>query len=381
MKTPILDIIEKETHGKSYKTLKYGLDHHDYSPIDYDDNHDEITWRKYGENMPFKGPIDVWPIAEKWKSERPLFSYFLDGSRRVYKVDDLAISKKVYPIIAGQIGISCCKRVNKVMQKHSFERILAIALPSTANPDTWGTDVVFGRICQKINEANPFLKKYGLEFKHVLSYSTKHDEFEKLESKGIAAIQDLMIKREIAMVSSLVKSCEINEENYLLKDGSLEYKVDHLKNEADKRDFRALYNYVVGVSKSFNPENCIDRRGKNNSDLIANLPLFHRTPVSLYSSPRLSGMFYAVWYLRIRDRKYTINPFDGILKIEKILNDEDELLDTEVVNLISGNLINERNPTCYGADSRWANHLYPIYVTEAYAKSKYLSTSMFLNLF
>jgi hypothetical protein len=32
-------------------------------------------------------------------------------------------------------------------------------------------------------------------------------------------------------------------------------------------------------------------------------------------------------------------------------------------------------------DARWANHLYPVYVTECYAKSKYLSSTMFLNLF
>ena len=94
-------------------------------------------------------------------------------------------------------------------------------------------------------------------------------------------------------------------------------------------------------------------------------------------------MSYAVWYLRIRNRKYTTNAFDGILKIEKILpnNDVDTKLDSEEVDLISANIINERNPTCYGVDHRWANHLYPIFVTESYAKSQYMSNTMFLNLF
>ena len=49
--------------------------------------------------------------------------------------------------------------------------------------------------------------------------------------------------------------------------------------------------------------------------------------------------------------------------------------------IFTANIINERNPVCYGADRRWANHLYPIYVTESYVKSKYLGESMFLNLF
>lgn len=140
----------------------------------------------------------------------------------------------------------------------------------------------------------------------------------------------------------------------------------------------------MGVSKSFNPENCKDKKGKNNSNMIADLPLYHRTPVSMYSSSRLEGMRYAVWYLRIRDKKYTTNTFDGILKIEKILVTDEQIhngLETEEVDLISANIINERNPVCYGADSRWANHLYPVYVTECFAKSKYLSDTMFLNLF
>ena len=56
-------------------------------------------------------------------------------------------------------------------------------------------------------------------------------------------------------------------------------------------------------------------------------------------------------------------------------------LDTEEVDLITANIINERNPVCYGADQRWANHLYPVYVTESYAKSKYMSATMFMNIF
>ena len=47
-------------------------------------------------------------------------------------------------------------------------------------------------------------------------------------------------------------------------------------------------------------------------------------------------------------------------------------LDSEEVDMITANIIHERNPVCYGADRRWANHLYPIYVTESYVKSKYL---------
>jgi len=378
----IMDIIAKETSGKSYKTYKYTFEGSDALSFAYDDNQ-EITWERYGETVPPDKPINMKPLADTIAGSTPLFTYFLDGSRHIYKVDDIAYKNKVYPVIAGQVGISCCKRENKEMKKFDFDRRLAIALPKVASPNNWKRNVFTSDLKKKLNE-NSFVKYINVEFTDILLYATKVDAFERIESKGIAAIQDLMIRQEIEMVTKLVAHRRINSRNYLLKDGSLEYSVDHLKNDREKRQFQNNFRYVIGVSKSFNPENCKDKNKKNNSDAIAQLNLFHRTPVSLYSSPRLNGMKYAVWYVRIRDKKYTINAFDGILKIEKILVTDEQIhngLDTEEVNLITANLINERNPVCYGADTRWANHLYPVYVTETFAKSKYMSDTMFLNLF
>ena len=56
-------------------------------------------------------------------------------------------------------------------------------------------------------------------------------------------------------------------------------------------------------------------------------------------------------------------------------------IDSDVIDLLSANIINERNPACYGADRRWANHLYPVYLTETFVKSKYISEETFLHLF
>ena len=114
------------------------------------------------------------------------------------------------------------------------------------------------------------------------------------------------------------------------------------------------------------------------------LPLYHRTPACCYES-KISGngVYFCVWYLRIRDSKHTQNVFDGILKIEKLM-DKDEYehgVDTDRIDYLSAQLLRERLPVCYGDDKRWANHLYPIYVTEQYAKSKYISNDTFMNLF
>ena len=90
-----------------------------------------------------------------------------------------------------------------------------------------------------------------------------------------------------------------------------------------------------------------------------------------------------MWYLRIRDSKYTQNVFDGIIKIEKLIqeNEVKHGVDTDLIDMLSAFLLKEANPVCYGNDSRWANHLYPIYVAETYAKSKYMSNGLFLSLF
>lgn len=379
----IMDTIASETNGKSFKTFKYSFDGIDVPTFDYDDNK-EITWEKYGETTPPINSIEMKSFANKISDDKSLFTYFLDGSRRTFKVDDIAYKNQVFPVIAGQIGIGCCTRRNKDMRPFNFERRLVITLPKVANQGDWKKELFFSNLKKKVNSTCPKLMTQGLEFTDILTYSSKKEEGEKLESKGIAVIQDLMIEREIEMVSRLVASGKVNQDNYLLKDGSLEYKVDHLKNDREKRKFQSNFSWVVGVSKSFNPQNCRDKNGKNNSNVIADLSLYHRTPVSMFSSPRLEGMKYAIWYVRIREKKYTNNTFDGILKIQKILVTDEQIkngLDTEEVDLITANIVNERNPVCYGADFRWANHLYPIYVTETFAKSKYLSNTMFLNLF
>ena len=94
-----------------------------------------------------------------------------------------------------------------------------------------------------------------------------------------------------------------------------------------------------------------------------------------------SFFLWVVSNLRIRS---TLSPYDGVLKIEKILVrdiQEEEGLDSDEIDIISANIVNERNPVCYGKDNRWAKHLYPVHLTESYIKSKYLSDIHFINLF
>ena len=55
--------------------------------------------------------------------------------------------------------------------------------------------------------------------------------------------------------------------------------------------------------------------------------------------------------MRVRPKNRVAGPLEGIIKIEKMAVEEDEEgLDTSVVDNISLWLLNEGSPTCYGRD-------------------------------
>jgi hypothetical protein len=236
----------------------------------------------------------------------------------------------------------------------------------------------------KINKSKR-LEKAGIGFSKVLSYeSSKREGDVRYEHKGIATIQDEMIETEKKIVAHLSTKNLINPDKYLIKDGSLQYAPSRSSNFKELSKFKSHYKCVIGISKMFDPELCRDNNNRSNADKIAMLPNYHRTPAYKYKSERVGNVYFAVWYVRIRESHQTFSPFSGIVKVEKILITEEEIengLDSQEIDLITANIINERNPVCYGKDARWANHLYPVYLTESFIKSKYLSDINFLNLF
>lgn len=385
-RSKIMNIVAEVTGGKSYKAHKYALDHLERPTVDYGDS--EIIWKRRAETSQHKTYFDLSILSMKLSSRGDqILSYFLDGSRRVFKVDDIAYSlpngrNVIYPVIAGQIGVGCCHRVNKKMVPSKFKREFVLSMPDIANAD--GKPGFWPATAKKLSESKE-LTKLGIEFSTILPYSTKKDD-KAFEDRGTACIQDRMIECEKRLVAELVREGKLNQDNYLVKDGSLEYRPTK-EDRADKKRYQTFknnYNWVVGVSKNFNPEICEDINGKPNPGFIADLPIYHRTPVAEYENPMLGDIKFAVWYIRVRDKNQTRTPFDGIIKVEKILVTEEEIelgIDSDLVDTLSAFLINERNPVCYGSDLRWANHIYPIYLTESFVKSRYLSADSFLSLF
>lgn len=390
----ITDILESETGGKSYKAHKYNLDIDGRPTVDFGGDATGNVWKRTMETTRHTHAVDLTSLAKKLaNSDYQLLSYFLDGSRRVYKVDHQGYPasgtgsrSEIFPIIAGQIGIGCCRRENRQIYPEKFVNEIVISVPDKADAD--GKSGFFPALAKKISQYSDDLLRLGIPVSAVLQYSTKKVETDKeYEDRATATVQDRMIEKEKETVVTLVKEGKLGPNNYLVKDGSLEYRPTK-EDKADKRrltTFRNNYSWVLGASKHFNPSVCLDINGKPNPGFIADLPLYHRTPVACFSNPDLFGdMNFAVWYIRLRPQSKTRTPFDGVIKIEKMLTTTDENeygIESELVDTLSALIINERNPVCYGSDLRWANHIYPMFLTESFVKSKYISTESFLQLF
>ena len=259
-----------------------------------------------------------------------------------------------------------------------------LCLPVTANGEGIDHDVFFRNLRDKLN-ALPQLLNAGVNIEKVLYYKTKLEGKETLENKGIARIQDEMVDCEKRIVASLMSRKLLTQDSYLIKDGSIQYKPMKTGDYKELAHIRNNYRYVIGVSKKFNPNLMRDMKDQSSAGQIARLPLYHRTPAFLWKPGEEWGnVNFAIWYVRLRDINHTESPYAGIVKVEKMLMTGHEAeygLSTDEIDTITANLINERNPVCYGSDARWANHLYPVYMTECYCKNRFKSDYYFLNLF
>ncbi len=356
----ILELLSEQTGGTCYESYQYRLDENEVPSIKYEETQDyKLEPKRHGETDRIKTIKNISGKAKQLESNS-LFRYFLDGSRKIYKVDDIELNKKVFPIIGGQIGVACCERQNpSTFRKAVVEHNLVMSLPSEADKDGRNSEQFFNSLAQKINSL-PKLQQFNLKFSKLLSYSTKQlEQNEKFEDRGTAKIQDEMIECEKKIVNELAKKHLLNPDSYLLKDGSLQYQKTGIGDFRELSKFKSNYQCVVGVSKSFNP--ALDGNTKNAS-VIAKLPPYYRTPAFYYYGSR-SQQPFSIWYVRIRDFKNyrRDSPFSGVVKVEKVLVTDDEFengLSSDEIDMISANLINERNPVAYGNDARWANHLY-----------------------
>lgn len=387
----ILDFIEKKGGGNyhCYKTNKVRIDTTDSDVLDYDDKPAISTKTSVIAESDMSRVHTVSIPSDLIQYSRPIFRFFLDGSRHVYKIDDMAIGKKIFPVLAGQIIVGCCERIDRDTFKPCvINHKIVMSLPDNFDIDDEGDD--FCRLyCEEINaelKNMSFVSRVDLKIDKILLYKTDKKDLhnsdkDNYKNRGTAKIQAEMTDEEQRMVALLCKKNKLDDENYLIKDGSLEYNPSFSNFEKEDRTMlRENYRYVVGVSKSFDPELLPDFEGHRLSKTIASLKPFSRTKAYRYTSDA-NGVQYAVWYLRLRNSNFRETNFSDVVKCEMVIIDEDEQINTELINLISANLIKEAYPVCFGNDTRWANHLYPVYLTESFCKSKYYNSNIILNIF
>src|SRR6185369_3982881 len=248
----LLNIIASETEGKSYSSHKYCFEEYD-SPDRVNDDNSSFNPKKYGESDGLKTSKDVKRLADSISGKSPLFKYFLDGSRRTYKIDDIAYDKRIYPVIAGQIAVGCCFRGSPDSFKvNNFAHRLLVVLPDVADKDGHGK-AFFKRLRELANEKSD-IKRLDVELSDILTY--RDEKNAKYEDLAIAKIHDEMIDLEKRFVVEMTRKNLLNLDSYLIKDGSIEYQKMKYGNFRDLSMIKSSYCRVVGVSKRFDPEFC-----------------------------------------------------------------------------------------------------------------------------
>lgn len=350
----ILDILGKMADANRFKILQseiISLDHERGS--DYQDAGQYPTEQLF-ENPPIESLTNILT----YENYETILRFFLDGSRRTYKVADIIIDGRYLPLVAGQVGVGVIRRnddgtLMPLREYCTFKNYLAVP--------------------NKIPDDNLLFFQKGIDAASEMKIELISYNMAKASDPldlGIAKIMSEMQNLEISTVIRMAENNLLSSDKILVIDGPLRFK---------KTFDLVQFRNVIGLSKSFKPSFEVGR-GQKKRDIGAitsDLEFGQRTPVlKIEEGDKTIG----AWYLRLRPKKMMSNPLDGIIKIECYAIEANEMelgLDGERVNTISSMVLRERNVTAYGKDPRWAGHIYPIYMAERFLKSSFMSDMRF----
>ncbi len=316
-------------------------------------------------DIPFERPqleASRKKVHETNRAVPTILRYFLDGSRRTYKIADIILDGHYLPLVAGQAGVAVVWRENDgrliPLREHCTFQYF-VAFPDRANADD------LKQLQDQINQQS------GLKFT-LVQYKVK-PESDPVDL-AVAAIMSRMHDLEIATVVQLSEHHLLSSDHLLIVDGPLRFR---------KKFDIVQFRNVVGLSKSFRPSFTVGK-GKRREDvgaITSRLDFGERTSVfKTCEEDKVIGM----WYLRIRPRPMMSNPLQGIVKLECYATDREDVelgLEGERIDIVSSHVLHERNVTPYKADTRWAGHIYPIYMAETYLRSSFMSDICFQALF
>jgi len=300
---------------------------------------------------------------------KPLFRYFIDGSRKTYRVADLEHSGHYFPLVAAQIGVAVCER--------DFDAFDGCGLkPVVAETQVLNALMIPGFVGKSdIDEIRrEVADKARVKFE-VISYSTHGKENKSPVDLAVAAAMERMHTMEVHAASNLARSGYLSNDAMLAIDGSLMFRD---KKEFDIVDFRN----VIGVAKRFKPDFTVgDRKKIDVGSIVRKLGYGERTTVFKRT---FGNTTTGSWFLRIRPPAKVQSALGGVVKLELFALDRSEKengFDPDRIDVVSRHVLSERNVNPYGADDRWATHLYPVYLTEKYLKTLFMSAVAFKGLF
>ncbi|MBN2285967.1 MAG: hypothetical protein JXI43_05925 [Tissierellales bacterium] len=302
------------------------------------------------------------------------FKYFLDGSQHSHRVIEASFKNRYLPICAGQIGVAVLERTENSGFKPrkdltSVENILAF--PNILDEENV-TDLEY-----KINNELPEKDRFRL-----IRYDYQSKEDKDPGDLGRAMIIHEMQTLELKTIRKMINMHLIRDYSMLVKDGGLQYRDTKIKGLNFSKDDLVQLRNVIGLAKTFKPNMTLGQgRGRQDlGNITKGLDWKERTVV--ISPNKNESTTHGWWYLRIRPREKMYSPLQGIVKIEVFaMGIEKEMgIEESRADTISSYVLLERNVTPYKADKRWASHIYPIYLTETYLRSSFLSYDRFKAL-
>ena len=185
------------------------------------------------------------------------FSYFMDGSRRTYKIGDMVLEgKKIYPVVVAQIRAGCTERDRqKKLHTHgSVQRKNLLLLSDKMN------EVDFQEIRQRILKTQ-MARDLHLD---VVKYHFDPAKDNVPVNAAIAKANSMMHDMEIDILGQMVNSGTLEPDHMLIVDGPLQF----IRQDTGKPEFADMFYNVVGVSKSFDPMLPISNKSKRGGTQI-----------------------------------------------------------------------------------------------------------------
>jgi hypothetical protein len=291
------------------------------------------------------------PIQPIYRHEAHRLRYFIDGSTKTYFIGTILEQDRSSPVQLSQVGAAMIYRQEdgRLRVKESRRVILFTLDENQLSEELWN----------KASEAIAGLN--GFELRGSGRNNDYADAMELKESRPRGAHRANWHMRELE--TNLALTVQRGENDWLVVDGSLGNEFENWQGAS-----------LIGIAKTFRRDSRFElgsgpRTKKFNLySLLKDLQDSQRTII--FSRNNEGKIVF--WYIRIRPQRHLDYPLMGVVKVE-MPNPDQQALDSELIDEISGWIVGERNVTPHGRDSRWHTHLYPIYVAERVIQGSFYS--------